>query len=61
MMHNAIAVEATNNVTACPDFWIQTKTEIKKEKKYSFLTMMAQEKRKLFIVMMTENKNGFQV
>jgi len=29
-MHNSIAVEAENNVTACPDFWIQTKTEIKK-------------------------------
>jgi len=31
-MHNAIAIEATNNVTACPDFWIKTKTEIKKGK-----------------------------
>jgi len=29
-MRNSIAVEAENNVTACPDFWIQTKTEIKK-------------------------------
>jgi len=32
-MHNSIAVEAENNVTACPDFWIQTKMEIKKGEK----------------------------
>jgi len=46
-MHNAIAIEATNNVTACLPRLLDTiKTRIKKAKKYSFLTMMAQEMRK---------------